>query len=533
MTDLQPVDTTATDAAGVPLPAVVPPPAPIARSATLDEKLAYAEALAKADMLPAAYRKKPANVLIAIEYGDMLGIATVLAITHIHVVEGKPTMSAEMMRSKVLEAGHRFDILEHSSKAARVRITRCDGRAEPLTVEFTIEDARRAQLTNKNNWKHYPASMLLARATSMVVRAVCPDATMGIGYVPEELGAEVDAEGNVISVPSSHTPDEAEPEWPKDYLNETPLRDRAKSTLVTLLDGDKEKAKEVWTEHFEKLDTTDIRLGHLRMAIGTFEADGTAVPSLPDAAPADESAATPQTDEQPLDLEQVQKAMAEAHELADQRANEVPGPLAAAPHQAMARTAEAIGQAAEEAAAIANRRSDAVAQGRTEPPSEANPAAIARPEQVAELTRQVSTWTDQQRDDLKDWVRKELGRDLRPSSHTPDTYARVLQHVMQLAAAYKRAEVRAAAMDTDFRADVYGRVMNLPEDCIATFQDLLDGLEGNPAVGEKWVKQLDLLPPEHDTVLGEWVVALEEERDSQPRKVKDTPDLDQFDDSEF
>lgn len=41
----------------------------------LSERLRYAEALAQSGLLPGAYRGRPANVLVAIETGHMLGIA--------------------------------------------------------------------------------------------------------------------------------------------------------------------------------------------------------------------------------------------------------------------------------------------------------------------------------------------------------------------------------------------------------------------------------------------------------------------------
>ena len=44
------------------------------QATAIPAKLQYARALAESGLLPAAYRKNPANVLWAVEYGDMLGL---------------------------------------------------------------------------------------------------------------------------------------------------------------------------------------------------------------------------------------------------------------------------------------------------------------------------------------------------------------------------------------------------------------------------------------------------------------------------
>jgi hypothetical protein len=64
-----------------------------------------------------------------------------------------------------------------------------------------MEDAHRAGLSGKGPWKSYPAAMLRARAISAMARAMFPDALSGVVYTPEELGAEVDDDGHVVSAP--------------------------------------------------------------------------------------------------------------------------------------------------------------------------------------------------------------------------------------------------------------------------------------------------------------------------------------------
>ncbi|WP_336872155.1 hypothetical protein [Rhodococcus qingshengii] len=74
---------------------------------TLSEVLEWSKAMSTGDMLPRQYRGNPANLMFACEYADALGIPRINALTSIHVIDGKPTASAELIASLVRKAGHR------------------------------------------------------------------------------------------------------------------------------------------------------------------------------------------------------------------------------------------------------------------------------------------------------------------------------------------------------------------------------------------------------------------------------------------
>ena len=63
---------------------------------------------------------------------------------------------------------------------------------------FTLQDAQKAGLNGSDNWRKYPRNMLFARALSNGVKWYCPDVTGGPAYTPDELGAVVDEDGEVI-----------------------------------------------------------------------------------------------------------------------------------------------------------------------------------------------------------------------------------------------------------------------------------------------------------------------------------------------
>ncbi len=158
------------------------------------EKQDWAKAMAPAGLLPKAYQGNPANLFLAAELADSLGIDRINALTSIHVVEGKPSASADLMAALVRRAGHRLRVTG-DDRAARAVLIRADDPEFEYVAEWDIPKAQRAGLAGKAVWKNYPAAMLRSRAITEVIRAGASEALVGVIYTPEELGAEVDGTG--------------------------------------------------------------------------------------------------------------------------------------------------------------------------------------------------------------------------------------------------------------------------------------------------------------------------------------------------
>lgn len=168
-----------------------------APAASLPEKMQYAKALAESGMLPGQYRKQPANLLYALEYAESLGLHPMAAITGIHVIEGKPSASAALISALVRRAGHKLRVRGTDTEAV-AQIIRADDPDWTFEARWTLERAKKAGLTGKKVWQQYPAAMLKARAITEVARDACEEALSGMHYTPEELGANVNAEGEVV-----------------------------------------------------------------------------------------------------------------------------------------------------------------------------------------------------------------------------------------------------------------------------------------------------------------------------------------------
>jgi hypothetical protein len=175
----------------------------------LDSKVTYAKHLAQAGLLPKAYQGQPANLLLAMEYADALGIPTMTAISGVHIVDGKPTASAGLMSALVRRAGHKLRVTGDDTQAT-AEIIRADDPDFTFRSTWTMERAKAAGLTGKGVWKQYPAAMLKARAISEVARDACQEALSGVIYTPEELGASVTVTADGEMAPADLAPEPAD-----------------------------------------------------------------------------------------------------------------------------------------------------------------------------------------------------------------------------------------------------------------------------------------------------------------------------------
>lgn len=157
----------------------------------MPDKIAYARALAGSGLLPAQYRAKPENILFALEYGETLGITAMAAIQGIHVIEGKPTASGQLIAALVRDAGHRLRITGTDDHAV-AELTRRDDPTFTFRAEWTIARAKQAGLTGKGTWSRHPGQMLKWRAVTEVARDACPEVIFGLSTADEAAAFPAD-----------------------------------------------------------------------------------------------------------------------------------------------------------------------------------------------------------------------------------------------------------------------------------------------------------------------------------------------------
>jgi len=159
--------------------------------ASIDEALAVSKLLVSSRLLPRSITA-PEAAFAVIVTGRELGLSAMQALRAIHIVEGKPTLSADLMVALVKrsEACLFFRLVESSAAVATYEAHR-RGEPSPTRLSFSMDEAKAAGVTGKDNWRKYPAAMLRARCAAALARAVFPDLVLGV-YDPDELAPTVD-----------------------------------------------------------------------------------------------------------------------------------------------------------------------------------------------------------------------------------------------------------------------------------------------------------------------------------------------------
>lgn len=127
--------------------------------------------------------KSAQQAVVKIMAGAEMGISPFQAMSGIHIIQGKPTIGAGLMASRVKASGkYNYKVTEMTDKVCTIDFL--EGGQSIGTSSFTIEDAKKAGTKNLDK---FPRNMLFARAMSNGVRWFCPDIYEGPVYVPEEM----------------------------------------------------------------------------------------------------------------------------------------------------------------------------------------------------------------------------------------------------------------------------------------------------------------------------------------------------------
>ena len=106
-------------------------------------------------------------------------------------IQGRITMSAELMNNLIRQKGHTLEIKENTDTVCRIKGTRKDTK-EHYEATFSMEDAKRALLVKEGGgWTKYPSAMLFARCISRLAKRLFPD-VIGGAYVEGELDDATD-----------------------------------------------------------------------------------------------------------------------------------------------------------------------------------------------------------------------------------------------------------------------------------------------------------------------------------------------------
>jgi hypothetical protein len=168
----------------------------------LDKKKELAHIFMKSGLIPNQLNT-PEKVLVCMFKAQELGLPPLEGLSGMAVINGKTTLQGNLILALINRSNKAKKIVvEEHDNYCTVIMSRRDYDFE-YTFTFSMDDAKKAGLTDKQIWRQYPKTMLKWRAVSGCARVVFSDVIGGL-YTPEEIisisegvEARVDEEGNI------------------------------------------------------------------------------------------------------------------------------------------------------------------------------------------------------------------------------------------------------------------------------------------------------------------------------------------------
>lgn len=226
--------------------------------------------LAKSGMFKDA--KQADQAFAKLIFGRDLGLSATQAMTDIHIVEGKPEMSANLQAGKVkASTRYEYDVLKLDDEGCEIAFSEGDRLLGVST--FTKKDADQAALGGKTTYTRFPRNMFFARAMSNGVAWYCPDVMNGI-----RVYAEGEVQRAIATV--AEQPPAADAEVPDaEVIEDAPVGTEALAALRQAFDvaGIDEQTElmllgSVGVEALDEL--TPVTLAELQQAIAAHTTGG-------------------------------------------------------------------------------------------------------------------------------------------------------------------------------------------------------------------------------------------------------------------
>ena len=178
---------------------------------TFEQALTFSKYLADSDLVPKDFKGKPANCLIAMQWGAELGLKPLQSLQNLAVINGRPALWGDAVIALVLSSpACEYVTEDDDGHTAYCRVKR-KGAPEQVRT-FSIDDARAAGLSGKQGpWTQYPKRMRQMRARAFALRDVFPDVLRGLPVAEEVMDIPTEKHMGMAEVVPQQ-----QPEWPAD-----------------------------------------------------------------------------------------------------------------------------------------------------------------------------------------------------------------------------------------------------------------------------------------------------------------------------
>lgn len=170
--------------------------------------------------------REMAQAAVKVMAGEELGIPPIASMMGVNIIKGKVALGGNLIASRILAHGYGYRVTRHDTKGCVIEFRSkpdADGKRTALgESSFTEDDAKTAQVFT-DMYKKYPKNMYFNRAISNGAKWFTPDVFGGAPvYVPEELGVQVDSEGDVVHTPGAPPDEPPKPATPPKQPAPTP-----------------------------------------------------------------------------------------------------------------------------------------------------------------------------------------------------------------------------------------------------------------------------------------------------------------------
>lgn len=164
---------------------------------SISDVMTVARTLLQSGFLPASIKTEQQAFAI-ITLGQELGLTTWQALNGINVIQGKPTVSPQLMLGMINRSGLLEDMTVEDGDTFTTVTLKRKGRVA-YSYTFTDSDAQAMGLLGKDNWRKQKATMRRWRAINGAERVVFPDVVNGM-YPPEEIDPDtrVNEDGEIV-----------------------------------------------------------------------------------------------------------------------------------------------------------------------------------------------------------------------------------------------------------------------------------------------------------------------------------------------
>jgi len=218
--------------------------------------------------------RQASQAVVKILAGREMGFGPVAAMTGIHIIEGKPTVGANLMAAAVRAHPHydyqvktitdnecAITFLRDGIEIGESALTLKEVNARKINMAW---DKQKNEWKEKYNWKTYPKNMLFARCISNGVKWFAPDVFMGTTvYTPDELSGLDD---DVIEMPTITVEAPPQPGLNDDQLA-ADIEHAAAVVKTAAVEGDPAitltEARKQWSTYWNKMKRRGINPGML------------------------------------------------------------------------------------------------------------------------------------------------------------------------------------------------------------------------------------------------------------------------------